>query len=92
MKKRILRHQSGSLGLFPLNPFGNNQTQGHVRVNVYCAQVVWALALAYRYIQYGVMFLCISYISTNIYLILMVSCCLYSYSGVNFKHYNLFSF
>lgn len=51
VKKRILRYQSGSLGLFPLNPVGNKPTEGHVRENVYCAQVVWALALAYRQVD-----------------------------------------
>ena len=49
VKRRILRYQSGSLGLFPLRPFGGKPAEGHVRDNVYCAQVVWALALAYRY-------------------------------------------
>ena len=52
VKKRILRYQSGSLGLFPHRPFGDNPAEGHVRNNVYCAQVVWALALAYRYCTY----------------------------------------
>ncbi|XP_046843566.1 phosphorylase b kinase regulatory subunit beta-like isoform X2 [Xenia sp. Carnegie-2017] len=51
VKQRILRHQSGSLGLFPLHPFGNKPNEGHVRDNVYCAQVLWALALAYRQVD-----------------------------------------
>lgn len=51
VKRRILRFQSGSLGLFPLYPVGDKPNEGHVRVNVYCAQVVWALALAYRQVD-----------------------------------------
>ncbi|RDD47168.1 Phosphorylase b kinase regulatory subunit beta [Trichoplax sp. H2] len=50
IKKLILKYQSPSIGLFPLdtNIKGPDSLCGHVRDNIYCAAAIWSLSLAYR--------------------------------------------
>jgi len=45
----ILKHQSLTHGLFPLDTSETSNGDGHVRDNVYCAMCIWTLGLAYRY-------------------------------------------